>query len=273
MKGETGAWRRDIFIRPSSRIASHAEEEHEEDVSPFRSIGESTLSHSAERLAILTSIEDHPAAAGTAEAYYRLIREHIGVMATTGAAFTHTDIRPFVSEAEWQKIDRERLTRTIRYLLRDWRTRPSLGLAWLASSHDPSADPLRQYFADAAEGELKREATQQQIEARLTDLKAEAADERIQISETSERALRRFLRHFRPKQRPAIALLENGNLRIQWRRPNGEQVSLQFRGNDEIQFVFFVRRRDILASSAGRDNFNSIGARLKADELLDLVTG
>jgi hypothetical protein len=107
----------------------------------------------------------------------------------------------------------------------------------------------------------------------LTDLKVEAADEGIRISQTSERALRRFLRYHRPKQRPAMALLDNGNLRIQWRRPNGEQVSLQFRADDEVQFVFFVRRRNILASSAGRDSFDGIGARLKADELLDLVTG
>jgi len=269
----TGALCRNIFVRPSIRIASQADEEHEEDVSPYLSVGKTSLRHSAERLAILTSIEDRPAAEGSAEAYYRLIREHIDVEPATGAVFTHTDIHPFVSEAAWPEIDRESLIRTIRDLLKDWSTRPSLGVAWLASPHDPSADPLRQYFTDAAESELKREAAQQQIEARLTDLKAEAADEGIQISETSERALRRFLRHYRPKQRPAIALLENGNLRIQWRRLNGEQVSLQFRGDDEIQFVFFVRRRDILASYAGRDSFDGVGARLKADELLDLVTG
>ena len=139
--------------------------------------------------------------------------------------------------------------------------------------NDQSADPLRQYFADAAEDEAKRRAPQHEIDTRLADLKSEASDEGIQISEASERGLRRFLRHYRPRRRPAIALLDNGKLRIQWRRGNGEQVSLQFRGYDEIQFVFFVRRADILASSAGRDNFEGIKARLKADGLLDLVTG
>jgi hypothetical protein len=44
-------------------------------------------------------------------------------------------------------------------------------------------------------------------------------------------------------RRPAIYLLDNGNFRAVWRNIENEQAALQFRGDDIVHCVFFLKRK------------------------------
>jgi hypothetical protein len=103
------------------------------------------------------------------------------------------------------------------------------------------------------------------VMSRLAELKERAEEESIGISATSERDLIRFTQDNKRLRRPYIFLVENGNLRTVWKNDRGEQVGIQFRGNDIGQFVIFAERKEpnLVARSLGRDcisNKNVIGA-------------
>jgi hypothetical protein len=132
--------------------------------------------------------------------------------------------------------------------------------------------PVVGYFALAERNEELRNQCQLLIDQRLRDLRGEASDEGLTINVASERALREFMSFVRPLRRPAIALLDNGNLRAQWRDAHGAQVSIQFRQANDLQFVFLsFRQGGSMASSAGRDSFKGILVRLRAEDLWGLV--
>lgn len=83
-----------------------------------------------------------------------------------------------------------------------------------------------------------------QILKRISDLKEIGKEEGVEISWRSKSDLLSFVNETNPSVRPLIALLDNGNLRALWSTEGGEQIGLQFRGQGEVQYVFFKKNAD-----------------------------
>lgn len=116
--------------------------------------------------------------------------------------------------------------------------------------------------------------TRQLILLRLSALHSAALDEDMTIGELSERDLRHLLlNELRPSRRPAISLLESGNLRALWKDASGQQVGLQFLGEGWIQYVIFSRSAEygVLESSVGRKRMSEVLALLNPINLKRLL--
>jgi len=88
---------------------------------------------------------------------------------------------------------------------------------------------------------------------RIEDLRTIAEAEGAPFSaESAEQALK-FVTEFKPSIRPSAFLVGNGNVRLVWVAASGEQVGLQFRGADEIQYVLFKSRQGKLVHVMGTD--------------------
>jgi hypothetical protein len=148
-------------------------------------------------------------------------------------------------------------------------------LGWITDTigEATSGDPRRNYFDAATQLEDERNHTVVEINKDLAQLKADAAEDGVMAKEASELTFLSFVRRYRPLRKPALALLDNGNIRAMWKNAGGEQVGLQFREEDSIQFVLFKLVHGRLLSDAGRQTFDGLVERLKTEGLLKLVTG
>jgi hypothetical protein len=113
-----------------------------------------------------------------------------------------------------------------------------------------------------------------EIDKRLAALAVAAEEEEITPSKASQKDLLRFLTTHREARRPAIYLLETGNYRAVWKSSEGEQIGLQFRGNEEIQYVIFAKREypTMFSRSSGRDSFRGIEKQIDANGIRWLMT-
>ena len=109
---------------------------------------------------------------------------------------------------------------------------------------------------------------------RIEKLKGLAAEECIKFSEESERDLRLFLASVEFTRRPYIALLDNGNFRAIWRNANREQIGLQFRGHDLVQYVLFALRSSdrFMAQATGRDKLLNVRRMIEVQGLGRLMS-
>ena len=109
--------------------------------------------------------------------------------------------------------------------------------------------------------------------ARLNELKKDARTEGHTVSSGSEKDLMTFLSEHVFTCRPFITLLDNGNLRALWKTPEGEQIGLQFRGGNEVQYVLFADRTDrgFMARSSGRDALSDIDGHINVHNLERLL--
>jgi hypothetical protein len=114
-----------------------------------------------------------------------------------------------------------------------------------------------------------------QIEARLRELRVDAEANGEALSELSLADLRAFLGSLPLARRPAIFLLDNGNLRALWKNDAKEQVGLQFLGNGEVQFVIFAQRQydSAMAREAGTRSLSAIRALVAELDGERLLTG
>lgn len=114
----------------------------------------------------------------------------------------------------------------------------------------------------------------EEIERRIEDLKAIAADEGIDVSTDSERDLRLFLSSLAFMRRPCVVLLDNGNFRAMWKNTDCEQIGLQFQGGGQVQFVLFALRlpERFMARSTGRDTLECVQRQIDAHDLRRLLT-
>jgi hypothetical protein len=112
-----------------------------------------------------------------------------------------------------------------------------------------------------------------EIFSRLSELKREAAAEQIPYSQHSEHDFFKFWLLNPEIVRPYLFLLENGNLRALWKNTDGEQVGLQFRGDELVQYVIFARRDGsrVVSRSAGRDLLSNIDNLLEAHDAEKLM--
>jgi hypothetical protein len=111
------------------------------------------------------------------------------------------------------------------------------------------------------------------VEERLAELRALAEEENSPYSEASESDLRQFLAAAGAVARPATYLLDDGCLRVKWRNLHGEQVGLQFAGNDFVQMVFFVQRpTGAIARIVGQDTLDGALGQIRSLGLRALLT-
>lgn len=110
-----------------------------------------------------------------------------------------------------------------------------------------------------------------QVEARLEELKEIASDEGLPHSAESAAAAKAFARGLRRAKRPSVFLVGNGNIRLLWLTAGGEQVGLQFRGKDEVQFVLLRLRGGRLRSTMGADTAEEVLKNLAALGMMHVV--
>ncbi len=155
---------------------------------------------------------------------------------------------------------------------------PSIGLGYVHGSgtlvlDEVPEDPLRKYLAEAAAQRQLQYRIEAQIEDRLRELLVDAQVEGEAFSEASVADLRQFLGSVGVTKRPAIFLLDSGNIRALWRDVEGQQVGLQFLGGGRVQFVIFSIREDprMMMRVAGVDSIVEMGARVARDRVNHLL--
>jgi hypothetical protein len=136
-------------------------------------------------------------------------------------------------------------------------------------------DPVAEYIAKKAVELWNRKRTRSQIEDRLRELHVDALRNAEPFSESSLANLGLFLDSLPLIERPAIFLLDDGNLRAVWRNAAKEQVGLQFLGNGVVQFVMFVKRQrpPIMSRDAGTDALENMRARIEGNDCARLLFG
>lgn len=113
------------------------------------------------------------------------------------------------------------------------------------------------------------------LNRRISDIKSIAQDEGIKINAESEKDLMLFLTRHPFSRRPYLSLLDNGNYRALWKNSEGEQIGLQFLGDEIVQFVFFMCRNkkesSVVMSSCGKDTVADIFKQITANGLGKLL--
>ena len=129
--------------------------------------------------------------------------------------------------------------------------------------HDRPLDATEEQSARAVEQAVKTARAMREVKDRIHALFNEAiiAGERYSLTSAIDMTI--FLRMLGITQRPSIYLLDNGNLQAVWRNAEKEQVSLQFFGDNVIQFAMFARRPGLLmARIAGQDSTDQVRVKL-----------
>ena len=162
--------------------------------------------------------------------------------------------------------------------LEDIQPQPPLRRGFVPKEHSESSqvtaietgvvDPVGTAILKAVELSKKQVVNKAQIEDRLRELHIDALRNVEPFSDSSLADLRSFLESHPFGERPAIFLLDDGNLRAVWRNADKEQVGLQFLGGGIVQFVMFVRRRQppMMSRSAGTDTLTAIRRLIKNND-------
>jgi len=103
-------------------------------------------------------------------------------------------------------------------------------------------DAVSEHFKAQVEKHLGQRQLRVETAARIRDLQIDAVLSGEAFSEDSLEDLMTFLNGLTPRERPSLFLLDSGNLRAFWRNESGEQVGLQFMGQELVQYVMFARR-------------------------------
>jgi hypothetical protein len=83
-----------------------------------------------------------------------------------------------------------------------------------------------------------------QFEARVSLLDETANEDEIQISLASRTDVEGFVKRLFGVRQPSVFLSGNGNFRLRWKNAQGEKVGLQFRGDGDVQYIFFKQVGD-----------------------------
>ena len=176
----------------------------------------------------------------------------------TGAAFTPAIFEP---------ADRRRVTPP----------RPPFA-PFVSGSGTPVLDeafgnPVGKYLAESAAQRQLKHRLEVQIEDRLRELRIDAQVDGESFSEGSMNDFRQFIKSISITRKPGVFLLDNGNIRALWRGADGQQVGLQFLGNEKVQFVIFSQRDNprMMARVAGIDSIVETRARIERDGVDHLI--
>jgi hypothetical protein len=144
--------------------------------------------------------------------------------------------------------------------------KPALLRRWVSNVASTAVqtmdNPGNRYSAQLAERHRNQAQVWNAVVERLHELRYDAESSDAPISENSVRDLGYFVSKTLPGRRPAIFLLNNGNVRALWTNDKKEQVGLQFLGEGEIQFVIFVQRATMIARDHGTESLSGILARI-----------
>jgi hypothetical protein len=110
-----------------------------------------------------------------------------------------------------------------------------------------------------------------ELTERIEQLKEIAEEEDLPFSDSSADQALSFVLQLSGSRRPSAFLIGNGNVRLVWSSQKGEQVGLQFRGNEEVQFVLIARREQNLSTSMGADLPDTVMRFIAAAGLSHLV--
>lgn len=92
----------------------------------------------------------------------------------------------------------------------------------------------------------------QSLDERINDLKEYAEEEKESFSLESATLLRDFISQpFVIDKRPAVGLVDNGNLRALWIRDRGSQIGIQFLPEGIAQYVILYPGRRTKKSEGG----------------------
>jgi hypothetical protein len=103
-----------------------------------------------------------------------------------------------------------------------------------------------------------------QFDERLRALDKTAVEDEIDPSSESRVEIKAFAGALRGARMPGIALVGNGNYRLRWKNKTDEVVGLQFRGNGEVQYLFFKRVDDRMEHMLGTKLVSTIQAFIAA---------
>ena len=134
----------------------------------------------------------------------------------------------------------------------------------------PSEKFLNEYHQKAVETEKAKMFYRE----RISGLTIDARHENILWNKTSEREFWAFLNSLGFFRRGTLFLLDNGNLRAVWKNEVGDQIGLQFLGNNTIQYVMFTHRPHAATVSRvyGRDTLDGIRRQIAALDLSHLIS-
>ncbi len=135
---------------------------------------------------------------------------------------------------------------------------------------DPLGELAREIFKKA---DTTRQATSAYRE-RIAELISDAALDGISLNDSSRRDFWTFLSAHDFFSKGKLFLLDNGNLRAVWKSETGDQIGLQFLGNEAIQYVLFKHRprAEKISRGAGRDTLDGIRDQIAALDLKNLIT-
>jgi hypothetical protein len=141
---------------------------------------------------------------------------------------------------------------------------PDPGQTGLWAAH---ADPLQTYTSKLLQEQQAREMALAETQQRIHTLKLQALLQNEPFSEASFADFTEFFRELSFTRRPALFLLDNGNLRALWKNDRREQIGLQFLGGRIVQFVIFSLRTkpEIMSRIAGADTIGNIAAQIRAN--------
>jgi len=151
--------------------------------------------------------------------------------------------------SDWNKA---RFVSRLKMVSDESAARANSTFASLVESLSDDTEAFRRHVRDS----FSDLTTMHRVKQRLQNLRVLAATDGEPYRVSSERHLFAFLQSVRHLRKPDIFLVANGNLRAVWKNAIGEQVGMEFLGDDEVQFVIFARRPTLarMARIAGRDS-------------------
>lgn len=129
--------------------------------------------------------------------------------------------------------------------------------------------PSEQYNAERDRRAQRQREICASIAARMSELARDVREDGGQINATSRNDFSKFVAEYPLAFKPYIGVLENGNVRALWRGEVGDQVGLQFLGDELVQFVAIPADRRLHAS--GRAPLHRLRAELTFGRARNLV--
>ena len=120
--------------------------------------------------------------------------------------------------------------------------------------------------------EPKQVAWLPQFDARLRELDETAVEDDIKISLDAQSDAKAFVKGLTGVRQPSVFLSGNGNIRLRWANERGEKVGLQFRGNAEVQYIFFKQVGDKTEHMLGIKLVSTIASFISACGLWHVVS-
>jgi hypothetical protein len=153
-----------------------------------------------------------------------------------------------------------------------WLSKTELNIGSLAW-HQGNEWLVPQPANDAKASAAKSPAWLNTLCERMDELRVIAADEGLGFSEDSAASAVAFARSLNRSRQPSAFLLGNGKVRLLWVTEANEQIGLQFRSDEQVQFVLFKLREKRLVHTMGSDTSSGVLQTIAAMGLMHVLDG